>query len=99
MATDDELWEQATARIKARQGFWVHLTVYLVVNALLFTQWALTTPGAYYWPAWVAFGWGIGVLFHALGLFLDQREPSEDRIAREMTRMQHRGTSGPAPSH
>jgi 2TM domain len=53
---------------KARIGFAIHLTVYLVVNALLVAI-NLTTSTQYLWFKWPLLGWGIGVFFHALAIF------------------------------
>ena len=61
--------------LKARRGFFIHLGIYLIVNILLFAQWAIVTPGASYWPVWTTLGWGIGVAFH--GLARIEVEPPE----------------------
>src|SRR5687767_15211003 len=36
----------------------VHLTIYLVVNAMLIGIWAAAGAG-YFWPVWPILGWGI----------------------------------------
>ena len=50
------------------RGFYVHLLVYLFVNAGLA---ALNYLGGTVkvWWIWPAFGWGIGLLAHALSVF------------------------------
>jgi uncharacterized membrane protein len=53
---------------KARAGFYIHLTVYLAVNALLVCINLLTTPDRL-WCQWPLLGWGIGLLAHALAVF------------------------------
>jgi class 3 adenylate cyclase len=45
----------------------IHLTVYLIVNALLIGIWA-ATGGGYFWPIWPILGWGIGLGCHAAPL-------------------------------
>ena len=70
MATDEELRAEAVDRLQARRGFFVHLGVYIIVNAALFLQWAIVTPGAGYWPIWTLFGWGVGLAFHGLAVFV-----------------------------
>jgi len=97
MATDEELRAEAVDRLQARRGFFIHLGVYIIVNAALFLQWAIVTPGAGYWPIWTLFGWGVGLAFHGLAVFAGGRQPDEARIEREMTKMRG-GTSGPAPT-
>jgi hypothetical protein len=42
-----------------------HLGVFLAVQLLLVTIWALTGAG-YFWPIWPFMGWGLGVLVHGV---------------------------------
>ena len=66
---DDEAKQAAEKRAAAKYGFYIHLTVYILVNALLVTI-NLSTPHNSYWFVWPLTGWGIGILFHALGVFV-----------------------------
>jgi len=90
MAAKDEMpesiHEAARKRIEARRQFWQHLVSYVVVNAALIGVWAVTGMG-YFWPGWVIFGWGIGLVLHAWTTF-GQKPVSEAEIRREMARMQ-----------
>ena len=54
--------------VQARMGFYIHLTVYLVVNALLLFINLATSPERlwFYWPL---LGWGIGIIAHAAATF------------------------------
>src|SRR5947209_414485 len=45
----------------------IHVTVYLVVNAVLIGIWAAAGAG-YFWPVWPILGWGIGLGCHAAPL-------------------------------
>lgn len=61
---DNELWQIA----KKRADFKKHLLAYMLVNGFLVTLWFFTHdnyPGKTqnFWPKWVLFGWGIGLLF------------------------------------
>jgi len=58
---------RAVRRVAAIKGFYVHLAVYVVVNIGLLAVDALT--GSDWWVHWVAFGWGIGVIAHAIAVF------------------------------
>lgn len=49
------------------KGFYVHLLVFVLVLAGLFTINAASGGG--WWVLWVLFGWGIGVIAHALAVF------------------------------
>jgi uncharacterized integral membrane protein len=75
MENHDEIrYKEAVKRVKKIKGFYSHLVVYIVINIMVFIlnaqsinegesyfQWkTLTTP----------FFWGIGLLAHALSVFL-----------------------------
>ena len=81
MTDDQRQW--AINRIRVKQAFWLHLTVYLLVNALLVFIWWVTS-GDYFWPMWPMLGWGIAVAAHAVGAFAGTSQISEERIAREI---------------
>jgi hypothetical protein len=79
----DEQRQWAIRRIRAKRAFWVHLTVYVAVNALLIVIWA-TTSGGFFWPIWPMLGWGIGLAAHAVSVNVGPREISEADIDREL---------------
>ena len=93
MTEDQRQW--AIKRVRAKRAFWVHLSVYMLVNAFLVFVWAVTS-GAYFWPMWPMFGWGIGVAAHAVSVFLAPMEVSEERIDRELERQRGSSRSGQA---
>ena len=59
-------WE-ARRRAKVKLSFYFHAGVYLGVNLLLLVIDLLTGPG--WWFYWALFGWGIGLVAHAIGAF------------------------------
>ena len=68
--------EQAEGQLEAakqelqtrkRQEFTGHFRSYLIVNAALVLLNLFTT--SYLWSLWVVFSWGIGLAFHASGVF------------------------------
>jgi len=59
----------ARRHVERKIGFQIHLTVYLVVNSGLLLFNFLFVP-ARIWAFWPLFGWGIGLLFHGLAVFL-----------------------------
>jgi hypothetical protein len=83
----DEQRERAIRRIRAKRGFRVHFAVYLAVNALLVAIWAMTST-AYFWPVWPMLGWGIGVVAHAVSVYVGPSEISEAQIDRELGRLE-----------
>jgi hypothetical protein len=66
---NSEAYERAKKKVEAKIGFYVHLAVYVGVNALLIII-NLTSSPQYLWFKWPLFGWGIGVLFHGLSVFI-----------------------------
>lgn len=54
--------------VNARIGFYIHLTAYLVVNALLIFI-NLATSSDRLWFLWPLFGWGLGMFAHAVVTF------------------------------
>ena len=71
--------------VRAKMAFYIHLTAYVVVNALLVAVNLTTSPG-HLWFKWPLLGWGVGVLAHALVTFAVARGPAIKRrmIEQEM---------------
>jgi hypothetical protein len=73
--TDQQLRQLAHKRVDFRR----HLTVYLIINSVLWLLWYITGH-RYPWPIWPMAGWGVGLVFHylfdyrAAGLFSEERE-------------------------
>jgi hypothetical protein len=90
-----EAYRQAERRVRAKLGFYWHFASYLIVNGLLIVIYLLTTLGAgglyYPWFVWPMMGWGIGLLFHFLGVFafgtMDSQSNRQKMIMEEMRRM------------
>jgi hypothetical protein len=83
---DEDLRKTARDRIRKRRDFGAHLVAYIVVNAMLIGIWAFTGAG-YFWPAWVLFGWGIGVVMNAWDVFF-RRPVTEHDIDREVRKLE-----------
>jgi hypothetical protein len=66
---NQEAYQRAKKRVEARLGFYIHLSVYIAVNILLIIINLRTSP-EYIWFKWPLIGWGIGVFFHALSVFV-----------------------------
>jgi len=55
----------ARERAEMLQGLYIHLIVYVVVNAGLFgINWLTRSQGGTWWFIWPIVGWGIGLLVH-----------------------------------
>jgi signal transduction histidine kinase len=65
---DDAVLLRARRRAAAVVGFYAHLASYVGVIALLFLINLVTSPFKP-WFLWPAFGWGIGIFSHYMGVF------------------------------
>jgi hypothetical protein len=84
---DDEIRELAAKRVRARLGFFTHLIVYLIVNAILVSVWATFTRGILFWPAFTMAGWGIGLILHGFNVFVSHGQWEENEIEKEVRRL------------
>jgi len=89
---DQAAYNAARKRVRQLRGFYVHLTVYVLVNAILLVINLLTSPGVlwFYWPL---LGWGIGIVAHAASVFGTGRflgKEWEERKIRELMEKQKR---------
>lgn len=82
---NDEAYRVARKRVEIIKGFYAHLIVYVVVNAVLVAINLLVTP-RFLWFLFPLFGWGIGLFFHAIfgfGLFGIFTKEWEERKVKE----------------
>lgn len=83
----NEEWERARHRVQAKREFSSHLVAFVVVNLALIGVWLVTGAG-YFWPAWVIFAWGAGLVLHAWDVY--RRRPiTRADIDAEMHRGRH----------
>jgi hypothetical protein len=70
-------YQRAKERVETLRGFYIHLTVYILVNLFLFLLNILTSPDTlwFYWPL---LGWGIAIVLHAASVFGFGRLSSAD---------------------
>ena len=80
---EEQIYEQAKKRVEAKKGFYVHLTVYILVNILLVLVWAFAAGGGFPWFVFPLVGWGIGLLFHGLGVFVFEQTLDKAAIEKE----------------
>jgi len=66
---NDDIDRLARKRAGAKLGWYIHATVYVVVNLFLFaiSQYGL---GARHWSIFPVLGWGLGLLLHGLAVFV-----------------------------
>ncbi len=86
--SEEELYQIARKRVEEKKGFFIHLTIYIIVNVILVIIWA-TTGARFPWFIFPLGGWGIGIIFHFLGTFVFSKETNWERkeIEKEVARM------------
>jgi len=81
--SEEQIYEEAKKRVEQKKGFRTHAIVYAVINAFLALIWWLTGAG-FPWFVFPLGGWGIGLLFHGLGVYvLSGRQEDKRAIERE----------------
>ena len=58
----------AVRRLRKQRDFRRHLIAFVLFNTLIFTVWAMT-DSSFPWFIFPLFGWGIGLVFHALDAY------------------------------
>jgi len=82
---EQDAYKKAKNRVEAKLGFYVHLAIYIAVNALLVSINMRTSP-EYSWFIWPLLGWGAGLFFHGMGVFVFSGESAYKKkmIEKEM---------------
>ncbi len=81
----DQAYIEAKKKVEEKLGFFIHLGTYIFVNIFLIIL-NLTYSPQYLWFIWSILGWGIGITFHGLEVFLfsNGSEIKEKMIKKEM---------------
>ncbi|PWL39205.1 hypothetical protein DKG77_09290 [Flagellimonas aquimarina] len=62
--------KRAKKQIEELKGFYIHFTIYIIVNTFILINIYLKTDDFWQWPHFVTlFAWGIGIFFHASKVF------------------------------
>lgn len=88
--TPEALEQLAHRRARAKLGWWVHATVYLLVNLGLMV---LSWHQGRHWAVFPALGWGLGLAMH--GRMLPGSAAMERLVARERAQLQARQVQPP----
>jgi hypothetical protein len=89
---DRDLRQRAEKRVEEKKSFFWDLGAYIVINAGLFIIWFFTGAG-YPWFVWPLLGWGIGLVFHFLSVFVfgSNNAWHEKQVEKEMDRLRRQG--------
>ena len=65
---DEKKYRRARKQVKELRGFYSHFISFVIVNAFLLMVNLVTSP-SHLWFFWPLLGWGVGLSFHAYGVF------------------------------
>ena len=88
----EKAYKLAQKRVKAKKGFYWHLSAYVILSTFLILMNLLTAPKP--WALFPIIGWGVGVLFHALAVFgipftgILGKEWEDKQIEKELLKLQ-----------
>jgi hypothetical protein len=85
--SEEQIYEEARQRVKAKRDFYGHLSAWLIVNIILIVVWALTIPGGYPWFLWPLCIWGIFVFVNYLRVFVFKQNPDKIAIEKEVEKI------------
>jgi len=81
--SEEQIYEEAKKRVEEKKGFRNNVIVYLCVNTMLVLIWWFTGAG-FPWFMFPLGGWGIGLLFHGLSVYVFSRRSDKRAIEREV---------------
>ncbi len=67
--SDDDIDRLARKRVRAKMGWYIHATIYLVVNLFLFAM-SEYAFGGRRWSIYPLLGWGVGLVLHGVSVFV-----------------------------
>ena len=84
--SEEQIYEEAKQRVKAKRDFWGNLIFYVVANIICFLVWVLGDRG-YPWFLWVLGPWGVLVILHYLRVFVFAGKSERSAIEKEVERI------------
>ncbi|GAB2542555.1 2TM domain-containing protein [Rufibacter soli] len=85
---DKILWKMAKKRVAFRR----QLFTYLMVNLVVWAVWHFSNNGENFtvdglpWPAWLTFGWGIGLAFNFYDAYYGFQDDATEREYEKLAR-------------
>lgn len=67
--SEEEIERLAQRRARAKLGWYMHAAIYVLVNGMLFAASSMGM-GRGHWTIFPALGWGVGLAFHGISVFV-----------------------------
>ena len=83
---EEQIYEEARLRVKAKRDFYGHLAAWAVVNVILIIVWALTDDGGHRWFLWPLCIWGAFVFINYIRVFII-KQPDRNAIEKEVEKI------------
>ena len=80
--SEEQIYEEASKRVKEKKAFYGSLATYAIVNAVLIVIWTLSGQG-YMWFLWPLGIWGVFILGHFLRVFVLGRKSDLGSVEKE----------------
>ncbi|WP_031425964.1 2TM domain-containing protein [Flavimarina sp. Hel_I_48] len=94
MKNTEEKYLEAKHKVEKIKAFYIHLSTYIIINAVLIIYNYYENNWAYPFFLWITFGWGIGVFFDYLKAFeknpMFNRKWEERKIKQYMAKDEER---------
>ena len=88
--SEEEIYEEARKRVKAKKEFWGNFGSWAAVNIVLVIVWALTNNGGYVWFLWPLCIWGVFILLHFLRAYVFPEKGDRTAIEKEVERIKRK---------
>ena len=85
--SEEQVYEEATKRVKAKREFYRNLTAYVVVNAILVIIWAFPAGRGYPWFLWPLGIWGAFIVLDFVKVFVFPQKSERNAVEREADRI------------
>jgi len=87
--TQDEIYTEASKRVKAKNKFYRDLVVYVVANTVIFIIWAIPAGGGYPWFLWIMGFWGLALLLQFFETFVWAGKTNKSAIEKEAEKIRN----------
>jgi len=81
--TDEQVYEEAKKRVKAKKDFLYHLSAWVLVNIILLIIWATVGDRHEVWFVFPLGIWGVFVILHGLNVFVFNSKSGLNAIKKE----------------